>query len=91
MRIKKEDRIVVLEGKDRGKTGKVLAVFPETNRVLVERVNLMKHHSKRRDQRQQGGIIEREVPIHASNVMLICPRCDRRSRTYRCWPGPTPC
>lgn len=83
MRIKKEDRIVVLEGKDRGKTGKVLAVFPETNRVLVERVNLMKHHSKRRDQRQQGGIIEREVPIHASNVMLICPRCDRRSRTYR--------
>ena len=83
MRIKKEDRVVVLAGKDRGKTGRVLAVYPESDRVLVERVNLMKHHSRRRDQRQQGGIIEREVPIYASNVMLICPRCNRRSRTYR--------
>jgi large subunit ribosomal protein L24 len=83
MHIKKEDRVLVLKGKDRGKTGRVLSVFPETNRVLVERVNLMKHHSRRRDQRQQGGIIEREVPIHASNVILICPRCNRQSRTYR--------
>jgi large subunit ribosomal protein L24 len=83
MHIRRDDRVVVLSGKDRGKTGRVLAVFPETNRILVERVNLMKHHSRRRDQRQQGGIIEREVPIHASNAMLICPRCNQQARTYR--------
>ena len=83
MHIKKEDRVVVLNGKDRGKTGRVLAVFPRSETVLVERVNLAKHHSKRRDYRQQGGIVEREAPIHASNAMLICPRCNRQTRTYR--------
>ena len=83
MHIKKEDRVVVLTGKDRGKTGRVLAVFPGSNTLLVERVNLMKRHSRRRDYRQQGGIIEREAPIHSSNVMLICPRCSRQTRTYR--------
>jgi large subunit ribosomal protein L24 len=59
MHIKRDDRVVVLSGKDRGKTGRVLAVFPETNRILVERVNLMKHHSRLLYQRQQGVIIER--------------------------------
>lgn len=82
--IKKNDLVVVLTGKDRGKTGRVLAVFPKSNTVLVEHVNLMKHHTRSgRSLRQQGGIIEREVPIHASNVMLICPRCNRQTRTYR--------
>lgn len=83
MKIKKEDRVVVLTGKDRGKTGRVLAVYPRSNTVLVERVNLAKHHSSQRSYREQGGIIEREAPIHASNVMLICPRCNRQARTYR--------
>jgi large subunit ribosomal protein L24 len=83
MHIKKEDRVVVLNGKDRGKTGRVLAAFPNWDTVLVERVNLMKRHTRRRDYRQQGGIIEREAPIYASNVMLICPRCNRQTRTYR--------
>jgi large subunit ribosomal protein L24 len=83
MHIKKEDNVVVLSGKDRGKTGKVLAVLPKSNTVLVERVNLVKHHSSRRDMRQQGGIVEKEAPIHVSNVMLICPRCNRQTRTYR--------
>lgn len=83
-RIKKEDRVVVLSGKDRGKTGKVLAVFPKSDTVLVERINLMKHHSKRGGSMgQQGGIIEREVPIRASKVMLVCPRCNSQTRTYR--------
>jgi large subunit ribosomal protein L24 len=82
MHIKKDDRVVVLNGKDRGKLGRVLAVFPKSNTVLVERVNLAKHHSSRRDMRQQGGIIEKELPIHASDVMLICPRCNQQSRTY---------
>ncbi len=81
--IKKEDRVVVISGKDRGKVGKVLAVFPKLDSVLVERVNFAKHHSKRRGYGQQSGIIEREAPIHISNVMLICPRCNRRTRTYR--------
>jgi len=83
MHIKKEDRVVVLAGKDRGKTGRVLAVYPRSETVLVERANLAKHHTSQRSYREQGGIIEREAPIHASNVMLICPRCDQQARTYR--------
>jgi large subunit ribosomal protein L24 len=83
MHIKKEDRVVVLNGKDRGKTGRVLAIFPKSNTVLVERANLIKRHTRRRDYRRQGGIIEKEAPIHASNVMLVCPRCNLQTRTYR--------
>ena len=84
LHIKKEDLVVVLSGKDRGTTGRVLAAFPKSGNLLVERVNLMKHHSKRGGSMgQQGGIIEREVPIHISNVMLVCPRCNRQARTYR--------
>ncbi len=81
--IKKDDRVVVICGKDKGKTGKVLAVFPRINKVIVERVNFATHHEKRRGYRQQGGIIERELPIDISNVMLICPRCKRQTRTSR--------
>ncbi|MBD3180712.1 50S ribosomal protein L24 [Candidatus Poribacteria bacterium] len=80
--VKRDDTVVILTGKDRGKTGRVLSVYPDTNRVLVERVNLLKHHSRHRDPSQQG-IVEREAPVHASNVMLVCPRCNRQSRTYR--------
>jgi large subunit ribosomal protein L24 len=84
LNIKKEDRVVVLNGKDRGRIGRVLAVFPKSDTLLVERINLMKHHSKRGGSMgQQGGIIEKEVPIHISNVMLICPRCNSQARTYR--------
>ena len=84
LHIKREDNVVVLNGKDRGKTGRVLAVFPKSDTLLVERINLMKHHSKRGGSMgQQGGIVEKEVPIHASNVMLICPRCNTSARTYR--------
>ena len=84
LHIKKEDRVVVLSGKDKGKIGRILAVFPKSDTVLVERINLMKRHSKSGGSMgQQGGIIEREAPIHASNVMLVCPRCNRQARTYR--------
>lgn len=83
MRIKKEDRVVVITGKDRGKVGRVLAVFPKSDTLLVERVSIMKHHSRARGYKQQGGIVEREVPIRASNVMLVCPRCNRQARTTR--------
>lgn len=82
--IKKEDRVVVISGKDRGKLGKVLAVFPKLDSLLVERVNFAKHHSKRKGYGQQGrGVVEREAPIHISNVMLICPRCNRQTRTSK--------
>ena len=81
--IKRDDRVVVLSGKDRGQIGRVLAVFPKAGNLLVERVNLMKRHTKRGSYRQQGGIIEREAPVDASNVMLVCPRCNRQTRTYR--------
>lgn len=81
--IKKDDRVVMISGKDRGKTGKVLAVFPKENSVLIERVNFAKHHTKRRGYNQQGGVIEREAPVDLSNVMLICPRCNRQARTTK--------
>lgn len=81
--IKKDDRVVVISGKDRGKVGKVLAVFPKERTVIVERVNFVKHHSKRRGYGQFGGIVEREAPIDISNVMLICPRCNQQTRTFR--------
>lgn len=83
MNIKRDDRVVVLSGKDRGQIGRVLAVFPEAGSLLVERVNLIKRHTKSGGYRQQGGIIEREAPIDVSNVMLICPRCNRQTRIYR--------
>ena len=83
MKIKRDDRVVVLSGKDRGRLGRVLAVFPDAGKLLVERVNLVKRHTKRGGVRQQGGIVEREAPVDASNVMLICPRCNSQARTYR--------
>jgi large subunit ribosomal protein L24 len=81
--IKKNDRVVVISGKDRGKLGKVLAVFPKADRLIVEKVNFNTHHTKRKGYRQQGGMVERESPIHISNVMLVCPRCNRQARTSR--------
>ncbi|NDD27177.1 MAG: 50S ribosomal protein L24 [Proteobacteria bacterium] len=79
--VKKNDNVVVVAGKDRGKKGKVLEVLPEKNRVLVEGVNLVKRHTKPRPPRfPQGGIIEKSLPIDASNVQLVCPRCNKPTR-----------
>ena len=80
MRIKKDDNVLVIAGKDRGKSGKVRLVYTGNNRVLVDGVNMAKKHSKARGQVKQGGIIEREAPIHASNVMLLCGKCNKPSR-----------
>ena len=79
-RIKKGDMVSVLSGKDRGKTGKVLQVWPVEDRALVERINLVKHFERRSQQNQQGGVIEREGPIALSKLSLVCPRCRRPSR-----------
>ncbi len=81
MHVKKNDLVVVLSGNYKGKKGKVLKVFPEKQRVIVEGVNFIKRHSRPTQQNPQGGIIEKEGPIHASNVMVICPKCNTPTRT----------
>jgi len=78
--IKKDDFVKVIAGKDRGKQGKVLRVFPTEGRLTVERVNMVKRHTRPTRQMQQGGIIEREGKLHVSNVMLICSKCERGVR-----------
>jgi large subunit ribosomal protein L24 len=75
-RIRKNDMVMVVTGRDRGKTGKVLRVMPEEGRVVVERLNVVKRHSKPRGPQSQGGIIEKEAPIQISNVMIFCDRCN---------------
>ena len=79
-RIKKDDKVKVIAGKDKGKIGKVLKVIRKKNRVLVENVNMVKRHSKPSAQNRQGGIIEGEAPIHWSNLMLMCSKCMAPSR-----------
>jgi large subunit ribosomal protein L24 len=78
--IKKEDTVLVISGKERGKRGRVLSVMPDKDRLLVERVNVTKRHMKPSKKYQQGGIIEREAPVHISNVMLVCPKCGKPAR-----------
>jgi len=80
LRIKKNDTVKVLCGKDRGKSGKVLRVFPEKERVIVEGVNLVKRHTRPNPKNQQGGIVSRESSLHISNVNLFCPRCQKGVR-----------
>lgn len=81
MNIVKNDMVKVIAGNHKGKVGRVLKVFPRSRRVVVEKVNLVKKHTRPRSTTEQGGILEKEAPIHISNVMLICPKCSRPSRT----------
>jgi large subunit ribosomal protein L24 len=81
VKIRRGDTVVVLTGKERGKRGKVLRVMPEKSRVLVEHVNMIKRHQRPTQKLRQGGIIEREGPIHLSNVQILCTRCNQPSRT----------
>jgi large subunit ribosomal protein L24 len=71
----RNDQVIVIAGDDRGKTGRVLKVLREESRLIVEKVNFVKRHTKPRGQRVQGGILEKEAPIHVSNVMHLCPKC----------------
>jgi len=80
MKIRKEDNVLVITGKDKGKKGKVRFVYPGKNRVLIEGVNMIKTHSRARQQVKQAGLIEREASIALSNVMLICTRCNKPAR-----------
>jgi large subunit ribosomal protein L24 len=80
MRIKKGDNIKVLRGKDRGKTGKVLRVFPSKDKVLVENINLVKRHKKSRRAGEQSERITVSMPINVANVQFICPKCSKPTR-----------
>jgi large subunit ribosomal protein L24 len=78
--IKKGDTAFVITGKNKGKSGRVLAVLPTKERVIVEGLNIVKKHMKPSKQYTKGGIIEKEAPIHISNVMLMCPKCNKPTR-----------
>ena len=80
MRIRKNDNIVVIAGNDSGKTGKVLKVFPKTSRIIIEGINLRKRHTKPNQKNPQGGILEKEAPIHVSNVMILDPTNNEPTR-----------
>ncbi|PIQ69378.1 MAG: 50S ribosomal protein L24 [Candidatus Tagabacteria bacterium CG11_big_fil_rev_8_21_14_0_20_41_11] len=80
MKIRKNDNVIAISGKDRGKTGKVLHVFPKTNKVVIEGINIRKKHSRPKKQGQKGQIIQVSAPMDASNVMLVCSSCNKPRR-----------
>ncbi|MBP1682497.1 MAG: rplX [Ignavibacteriaceae bacterium] len=80
MKIRKNDMVMVISGNDRGKTGKVLKVFPQKYRVIIEGINLRKKHTKPNQKSPQGGILEKEASIHASNVMILDPKSNEPTR-----------
>ncbi|MGB5289658.1 MAG: 50S ribosomal protein L24 [Ignavibacteriaceae bacterium] len=80
MKIRKNDMVMIISGNDRGKTGKVLKVFPKKYRVIVEGINLRKRHTKPNQKNPQGGILEKEASVHASNVMILDPKSNEPTR-----------
>ncbi|MBW2183750.1 MAG: 50S ribosomal protein L24 [Deltaproteobacteria bacterium] len=76
LRIKKNDQVKVIAGKEKGKTGKILTVMPKKGCVIIEKVNFVKRHTRPSGQARQGGILEKEAPIHISNVMVVCNKCN---------------
>ena len=80
MKIHKNDNVVVISGNDKGKTGKILKVFPKVSKVIIEGINIRKRHTKPNQTNPQGGILEKEMPIHVSNVMLIDPKTNEGTR-----------
>jgi len=72
---RKNDQVIVISGDDRGKSGRILKVLREKHRIIVEKVNFVKRHTKPRGQSRQGGILEKEAPVHESNLMHLCPKC----------------
>lgn len=78
--IKKEDAVVIISGREKGKKGRVLAVNRDKHQVLVEKINIIKKHMKPNKKYSQGGIIEKEAPVHISNVLLSCPKCSKATK-----------
>lgn len=81
--IKKNDNVLVIAGKDKGKQGKVLEVSPKDGRVLVDGVNVVTKHQKPRSQEDKGGLIKKNAPVDCSNVMVVCPTCNKATRVSR--------
>ena len=81
MSIRKDDMVVVLSGKDKGKQGKVLKTEPKSGKVIVEKVNMVSRHTKPRRQGEEGGILQKEAPIYACKVMRVCPKCNKPTRS----------
>jgi large subunit ribosomal protein L24 len=82
--VRKNDTVIVIAGRDRGKRGRVLRVVPDKGRVIVEGVNFIKRHTRANPQKNiKGGIVERESPLSASNVQLVCPECSKPTRVGR--------
>lgn len=80
MKIKKNDKVVVITGKDKGKEGKVMAAMPADGKIIVEGVNVITKHQKTRNQNNPGGLIKKEAAIDASNAMLVCKKCGKATR-----------
>jgi len=81
--LKVNDQVEVITGKDKGRVGKILKVYKKSDKALVERINMIKRHTKARAAGQEGQIIEKEAPIHVSNLMLVCPKCTNTVRVGR--------
>ena len=79
-KIRKDDKVIVLAGKERGKIGTVLKVDPEKESVIIEKINMVKKHAKASTQTAQGGIIEKEAPLNISDVMIVCNKCAEPTR-----------
>ncbi len=81
--VKKDDQVEVVAGRDKGRVGKVLRVNRRANNAIVEKINMVKRHTKPNQQNQQGGVVNKEALITVSNLMIICPKCSKTSRTGR--------
>ena len=80
MSIKKDDLVIVLSGKDKGKQGKVLSVMPKEGKVIVEKINMVSRHTKARKQGEESGILKKEAPLYACKVQKVCPKCNKPTR-----------
>jgi len=78
--VKKNDTVLVIAGREKGKKGRVLSVYPSKGKLLIEKINMIRKHMKPTRKYAQGGIIEKEAPLHISNIMLICPKCNKPTR-----------
>ncbi len=80
MKVVKNDQVLVIAGNEKGKQGRVLKTYPKTEKILVEGVRLIKRHTRPTSKSPQGGIVEKEAPINVSNVLVICPKCNKSGR-----------
>ncbi len=78
--IKKNDLVTVISGKEQGKSGRVLKVLPEKEKVIIEKINFIKKHTRPHGQQRRGGIVEKEAPLHVSNIALLCEKCNKAVR-----------